>query len=253
MNPLPIFTEKLPNGLPFEMIYVAGGQFNMGSTEEGAYEDEQPIHSVEVHHFYIGKHLVTQALWEAVMQHNPAFFPGKNRPVESVSWEDCQTFVQKLNILTSQPYRLPTEAEWEYAARGGAMSKGYRYAGSNRLTEVGWFDKNSHGETKEVGLKFPNELGLYDMNGNVWEWVEDQWHDNYKGAPLDGSAWVDRESGANRVYRGGSWYGTARIAALLFATATPRGIGTAILACAWSCPSSQEVVNPCYPVSQRSS
>ena len=139
------------------------------------------------------------------MKDNPSFFTGDSRPVETVSWEDAQAFIQKLNELTGKVYRLPAEAEWEYAARGGQHSKGYKYAGSNKLKEVGWYRENSHVETKAVGLKYSNELGLYDMSGNVWEWVEDQWHGNYEGAPTDGSAWVDKEEGTSRVLRGGSW------------------------------------------------
>ena len=189
----------------------------MGSAEEDAFGDEQPVHEVKLNSFYIGKYPVTQALWTAVMKDNPSFFTGDSRPVEMVYWEDAQAFVQKLNELTGKVYRLPTEAEWEYAARGGVQvrmdaarggdqSRGYKYAGSNKLKEVGWYGDNSHVETKAVGLKYPNELGLYDMSGNVWEWVEDQWHDNYEGAPGDGSAWVDKVEGIDhRVLRGGSW------------------------------------------------
>ena len=268
LNPIPAhvsngqtFTETVKS-VSFPMVYVEGNAFDMGADDLD--DIDGPVHRVTVNSFFIGAFPVTQRLWEVVMESNPSFFPGPNRPVESISWEDCQGFLQKLNAATLRNYRLPTEAEWEFAARGGKIGhkKNQQYAGSDRLTEVGWFEGNSHGETKAVGLKFPNELGLYDMTGNVWEWVEDQWHDGYDGAPLDGSAWVDREHGANRVHRGGSWglappvTPLAKLPRCKFATTTPRGIGKAsgdLLACAWSCPSSQEVVNPCYPVSQRSS
>ncbi len=188
-----------------EMIPVRGSIFKMGGGDEEAYDDEKPVHPVTVGDFAIAKYPVTQRLWEAVMGNNPSNFKGKRRPVERVSWNDAQDFIKKLNQLTGESYRLPTEAEWEYAARGGRESQNYKYAGGNKLKEVGWFRDNSHGETKTVGLKDPNELGLYDMSGNVYEWVEDQWHNNYEGAPSDGSAWVDQSEGANRVLRGGSW------------------------------------------------
>ena len=179
----------------------------MGSEDEEAYNEEKPIHKVALDGFYIGKFPVTQALWKAVMgeNNNPSYFRGADRPVEMVSWEDAQEFLQKLNGLTCKSYRLPTEAEWEYAARGGKNREGYKYSGSNKLKEVGWYDDNSHRETKIVGLKYPNELGIYDLSGNVWEWLEDRWHSNYQEAPTDGTAWVDREKDAHSVLRGGSW------------------------------------------------
>jgi formylglycine-generating enzyme required for sulfatase activity len=141
---------------------------------------------------------------------NPSYFKGKHRPIENVSWEDTQLFLEKLNkdvrLEPGQQFRLPSEAEWEYAARGGEFSQGYKYAGSEKLAEVGWYTDNSHSETKPVGLKAPNELDIYDMSGNVWEWCADQWHDSYQGAPNDNSAWVDSiDKGADRVFRGGSW------------------------------------------------
>lgn len=128
---------------------------------------EYPIHQVKLSAYYIGKYPVTQGLWKSVMgeDHNPAYYRGDKRPVESVSWHDAQAFIQKLNALSGKTYDLPTEAQWEYAARGGRRSRGYRYAGSNKLKEVGWYYNNSHRETKDVGLKYPNELGLYDMSG----------------------------------------------------------------------------------------
>jgi formylglycine-generating enzyme len=126
-------------------------------------------------------------------------------PVELVSWNDIQEFLRKLNAQTGKRYRLPTEAEWEYAARGGNQSRGYLYSGGNSVDEVGWHSGNSGSKTRPVGQKKRNELGLYDMSGNVWEWCEDDWHDNYDGAPTDGRAWVDSPRAPGRVYRGGCW------------------------------------------------
>ena len=145
------------------------------------------------------------------MGDNPSFFKGKQRPVERVSWEDAQIFIKKLNGITGKHFRLPSEGEWEYAARGGPHKSPYRYAGSDKLKEVGWFASNSHGETKPVGLKAPNELGLYDMSGNVWEWCEDDWHVDYQKAPDNGSAWIDSpDRGSLRVNRGGGYFDDAQ-------------------------------------------
>lgn len=203
----PNIEETLPNDVSFEMTFVEGGSFLMGGRDDRAAEYEKPVHEVSLPSFYIGKYPVTQEVWTAVMgaENNPSGFPGYKRPVERVSWNDTQDFIKKLNELTGRTYRLLTEAEWEYAARGGKLSQGYIYAGSNKLTDIGWFKENSAEKTHPVGLKYSNELGLYDMSGNVREWVEDQWHDNYEGAPVDGSAWVDGGEGAQRVRRGGSW------------------------------------------------
>lgn len=139
--------------------------------------------------FYIGKYPVTQAQWKAVMRNNPSNFKANNLPVESVSWNDCKTFIKKINKLTDVTFRLPKEAEWEYAARGGNMTHKYKYSGSNNLDEVGWYSRNSLQQTHPVGQKKPNELGIYDMSGNVWEWCEDFYE-----------SWE-----SNRVFRGGSW------------------------------------------------
>ena len=182
----------------------------MGGDDDQAFSYEKPLHEVIMEKFHIGKYPVTQALWEAIMGGNPSRYKGADRPVEQVSWEDTQDFLQKLNTLTGKSYRLPSEAEWEYAARGGNRSEGYLYAGSDRLEQVGWYNKNSDGGTQPVGQKLGNELGIYDMCGNVREWVEDQWHDRYEGAPTDGTAWVDQEERAPRVRRGGSWYDNAQ-------------------------------------------
>jgi sulfatase modifying factor 1 len=204
-----IHTQECP------MIFIEAGRFNMGSPD-----DEQSQHSVTVPDFYLGKYPVTQGLWKAVMNdENPSNFSGDDRPVEQVSWDEAQVFIGKLNALpeAGRPagylFSLPTEAEWEYAARGGKYHReGYKYAGSDRLKDVGWFADNSGGETKPVGLKYPNQLGLHDMSGNVWEWCADDWHEKYdEHAPADGSAWIDHpERGLGRVLRGGSWDSSAK-------------------------------------------
>jgi formylglycine-generating enzyme required for sulfatase activity len=189
-------TSYTVSGVTFEMIDVEGGNFNMGGNDSEAYDDEEPVHSEYVSSFQIGKTEVTQALWKAVMRSNPSSFKGDNLPVESVSWNDCKDFIRKLNSLTGQNFRLPTEAEWEYAARGGNRSRGYKYSGSNNIGEVAWYTNNSSNTTHAVATKAPNELGIYDMSGNVWEWTSDLWSDNYSSS----------RSGSYRVSRGGSWY-----------------------------------------------
>lgn len=195
------FTVK---GVKFTMVSVAGGTFQMGATAEqqNPNSDEKPVHRVTLSSYYIGQTEVTQALWEAVMGTNPSNFKGADLPVEKVSWDDCQTFIKKLNALTGQTFRLPTEAEWEYAARGGAKSKGYQYSGSNNLGEVAWYTDNSGGKTHAVGTKRANELGLYDMSGNVWEWCQD-WYGSYSSSAQTNPQGAS--SGSNRVDRGGSW------------------------------------------------
>ncbi len=191
---------------PLEMVLVRGGTFQMGSDDY--FDAEKPIHSVTLPDFEIGKYPITQKLWREIMGNNPSQFKGDDLPVEKVSWDDCQEFLKKLNArFPGKDYRLPTEAEWEYAARGGqeGVKNGFAYAGSNNLDEVGWYDKNSGSKTHPVGQKAANAFGLYDMHGNVWEWCEDVWHDSYKSAPDDGSAWVKGGNQEWRVLRGGSW------------------------------------------------
>lgn len=192
-------------GVSFRMVYVQGGTFRMGSNDPGAGDDEQPVHSVTLSDYYIGETEVTQQLWRAVMGSNPSFFTGDSqRPVDGVSWEDCQTFISKLNALTGKDFRLPTESEWEYAARGGNKSRGYKYSGSNTLSDVAWYYNNASGTTHPVKQKRSNELGLYDMSGNVWEWCQDYYDgDYYSQSPSYNPAGPD--SGSNRVSRGGSW------------------------------------------------
>ena len=150
---------------------------------------------------------MTQALWKAVMGSNPSNRKGDNLPVENVSWNDCQTFLRKLNAMTDKNFRLPTEAEWEFAARGGNRSRGYQYSGSKKIDDVAWYNNNSGGETHPVGTKAPNELGIYDMSGNVWEWCQD-WYGDYHGYSQTNPTGPSSASG--RMNRGGSWYNYAR-------------------------------------------
>ena len=189
------------NGVSFKMIKVEAGTFEMGDDED----DDCPTHEVTLtRDYYIGETPVTQALWEAVMGNNPSQFQGRNRPVENVSWNDCMEFVKKLKRLTNQDFRFPTEAEWEFAARGGNSSEGYEFAGSDDLDDVGWYNDNSDDETHPVKRKSANELGIYDMSGNVWEWCWD-WYDSdyYDESPERNP--TGAASGSSRVGRGGSW------------------------------------------------
>lgn len=199
------------NGVTFEMVRVDGGSYSMGSYSGES--DEQPVHSESVSTFYIGRTEVTQALWAAVMRDNPSKFRGENLPVENVSWYDCQEFVERLSRLTGRIFRLPTEAEWEFAARGGIRSHGYIYSGSDDVYRVAWYTENSGGTTHPVGQKLANELGIFDMSGNVWEWTSDAYSSNYN-SPRNSS---------NRVYRGGSWYNAASYCRVAYRNATSPG------------------------------
>ena len=206
------------NGVSFTMIGVEGGTFQMGATNEqgsDAYDDEKPVHKVTVSSFSIGQTEVTQALWYAVMGQKPTsggsqwsstYGLGDNRPAYYVSWNDCQEFITKLNQITGQQFRLPTEAEWEFAARGGTKSKGYKYSGSNTVGDVAWYYDNSSSKTHDVATKQANELGIYDMSGNVWEWCSD-WYGSYSSSAQTNP--TGPTSGSNRVYRGGGWDGDA--------------------------------------------
>lgn len=197
------------NGVKFTMVPVEGGTFTMGATSEqgsDAEEDEKPAHKVTLGDYYIGQTEVTQALWEAVMGSNPSFFEGDNLPVEQVSWNDCQVFIQKLNQLTGKQFRLPTEAEWEYAARGGRKSQGYKYAGGNNIGSVAWYTGNSGIETHPIGTKQANELGIYDMSGNVYEWCSDWYGDYTSSSQSDPQG---PSSGSGRVGRGGDYGSSA--------------------------------------------
>ena len=204
------YREYTVNGVRFKMIVVEGGTFTMGATSEqqNPDSDEKPTHTVTLSDYYIGETEVTQELWTAVMGSNPSRFTGNmQRPVERVSWNDCQTFIQKLNRLTGANFRLPTEAEWEFAARGGRNSRGYQYSGSSNLGNVAWYDGNSSDTTHPVKTKSPNELGIYDMTGNVWEWCQD-WFGNYSSSSQTNP--TGPGTGSRRVYRGGSWSGSTR-------------------------------------------
>ena len=198
------------NGINIEMVKVEAGTFMMGATSEmkKPYSWEKPVHQVILtNDYYMGKYEVTQALWQAVMGNNPSKFKGDNLPVETVSWNDCQDFISKLNSLTGRNFRLPTEAEWEYAARGGKKSRGYQYSGSSKISNVAWYDGNSGSKTHAVGTKQPNELGIYDMTGNVWEWCQD-WYGSYSSSSRTNP--TGATSGSIRVRRGGCWGINAR-------------------------------------------
>ena len=229
-----IFWEPLLEGLNLEewkveltlkykenlMIFVQGGTFQMGSNSGDS--DEKPVHTVTVNDFYISKYEVTQKEWKEVMGSNPSYFKGDNLPVEQVSWYDAVEFCNKKSRkegltpcysgsgksitcnFNANGYRLPTEAEWEYAARGGNKSKGYKYSGSNTIGDVAWYSSNSGNKTHQVGTKQANELGISDMSGNVWEWCWD-WYDNdyYSSSPRNDP--TGPSSGSYRVLRGGGW------------------------------------------------
>ena len=198
----------------YRMIYVSGGTFTMGATSEmeGEYDwdqpedEEKPTHQVTLSSYYIGETEVTQALWKAVMGRNPSRFKGDDLPVGNVSWDDCQTFISKLNALTGKRFRLPTEAEWEFAARGGNQSRHTQYSGSSRIDDVAWYWSNCGEKTHPVKTKQPNELGIYDMSGNVDEWCQDRYgsYGSYAQTNPTGAS-----SGSKRVLRGGGWLSEA--------------------------------------------
>lgn len=197
-------------GTSFKMVKVDGGTFTMGATAEqgaDAQNNERPTHQVTLSDYYIGQTEVTQALWSAVMGKNPSEFKGNNLPVEQVSWNDCQAFIEKLNSMLSNElggkrFALPTEAQWEFAARGGNQSKGYKYAGSNNIDDIAWYRKNSDVKTHPVAQKRSNELGIYDMSGNVWEWCKDCYVRYSSNAQTDPQGPAD---GTYHVNRGGGW------------------------------------------------
>ena len=203
--------ERVLTQIDAQMVRVPGGTFTMGCTREqtDCYDAEKPVHSVRAGSFEISRYEVTQEVWAVVMGENPSHFKNCPQcPAEQVSWNDVQEFLQKLNTRGGR-YRLPSEAEWEYAARGGQRNQGYQYVGSDSLDAVAWYGDNSGKRTHPVGQKQANELGLYDLSGNVWEWVKDCWNASYAGAPSNGQAWERGDCGS-RVLRGGSWIGPPR-------------------------------------------
>lgn len=192
-------------GVSFTMVYVKGGAFMMGASDiqgEFAGKNEGPLHKVTLSDYYIGKFEVTQKLWKVVMGNNPSKYPGDDRPVDSVSWDDCNLFISRLNSLSGLIFSLPTEAQWEYAAKGGVFAEDFLFSGSNKIGSVAWFGKNTKA-TKNVGIKQPNALGIFDMSGNVGEWCLD-YYDFYTASTLNNPS--GPEGGSNRVTRGGDWY-----------------------------------------------
>lgn len=197
-----------------EMIEIPGGEFRMGSPEEGTdgYRDEMPQHIVTIQPFKMGKYPVTQGWWQEVMGNNPSYFRGEDRPVENVTWMSAIKFCERLSEAMGRHYKLPSEAKWEYACRAGTTTS---FALGETITSdiVNYHGEFLHkikgkhrGETVSAGsLGVANAFGLYDMHGNVWEWCGDVWHSNYKGAPTDGSSWVEEGETKSRVIRGGSW------------------------------------------------
>jgi formylglycine-generating enzyme required for sulfatase activity len=220
INPQSSFTEDLGNGVKLEMIAIPGGTFWMGSPANEAErgDNESPQHQVTVPSFFMGKYPLTQAQYQAIMGHNPSYFIGNNRPVETVSWDHAVTFCRKLSQRTGKNYRLPSEAEWEYACRAGTKTP-FSF-GDNITTDLVNYNGNYpyksapkgkyREQTTDVGNFPPNAFGLYDMHGNVWEWCEDDWHENYINAPINGSAWKNRSGSNIKLLRGGSWYYFAR-------------------------------------------
>ena len=197
------------NGIPYPMVYVEPGAFRMGT-------DRNYVDIKFKEGYYIGMYLVTQALWKSIMGNNPSYFKLGNHPVEGVYKDDickrngfleilnAKDEARRLNIQDGLQFKLPSEAQWEYAARGGRESQSFLYAGSNKLKEVGWYRNNSSRQTQPIGLKHPNELGLYDMCGNVDEWCADYWHNRLGDAPSNGDAWYENGDEFQGVRRGGS-------------------------------------------------
>ncbi len=194
-----------------EFVLIPAGEFDMGSpaNEKDRGSNEGHVHRVKISKaFYMGKYEVTEKQWREVTGNDPSHFKGDNLPVESVSWNDVQEFIRKLNEKEgTNKYRLPSEAEWEYAARAGTTTRYSFGDDESKLGDYAWYPANSGNKTHEVGQKKPNPWGLYDIHGNVWEWVQDKWHSDYNGAPTDGSAW---EGDGFHVIRGGRWYGIAK-------------------------------------------
>ncbi|MCW5906535.1 MAG: formylglycine-generating enzyme family protein [Chitinophagales bacterium] len=209
-KPLDAKTKAILQEIEERMVLIEGGTFTMGCVnpqDTDCYYWEKPRHTVMVDTFYMGKYPVTQKQWKTIMGSDPSKKECQDCPVIYVSWHDAQMFISKLNQLSHQNYRLPTEAEWEYAAKGGNKSHGYKYAGSNVAMEVAWFDTLIAHHTHPVGTKKPNELGLYDMSGNVWQWCSDWFDEKYYSKSPSSNPKGPETGNGNRVLRGGSWWG----------------------------------------------
>ncbi|WP_370575246.1 formylglycine-generating enzyme family protein [Methanomethylovorans sp.] len=210
-----ISPDVYTNSLGMDLIPIPAGEFYMGSLsdENNWYRNERPLHKVSmVNGFFLGRYQVTQKQWTDIMGVNPSRIPGDDRPVDRISWSEAQEFIRRLNEKEATgKYRLPTEAEWEYACRAGTDSR-YSFGDEgSELSDYGWYSENESTGAYPVGRKKPNPWGLYDMHGNLWEWVQDRYHDNYEGAPADGSAWGEAASNAKVLYvlKGGSWITSA--------------------------------------------
>ena len=198
-------TSTIENSLGMTLVAIEPGRFDMGGEHSGV-ASEVPVRQVKIAPFYIGKYEVTQAEWVAVMGSNPSAYKHPNKPVDQVTWVEVQSFIQRLNQKEqTNKYRLPTEAEWEYAAQAGSTGNYGFDGGVEDLPKYAWFGQQGNVGTRPVGKRQANAWGLHDMHGNVWEWVEDCWHDNYEGAPLDEKPWVTGGDCAVRVLRGGGW------------------------------------------------
>ena len=225
------FTEELDNGVTLDMVYISGGKFLMGSPEDEGDNSEKSQHEVTISSFFMGKYPITQAQYQQVMSDNPSKFKGDDRPVECVSWDEAVEFCRRLSKQTGKEYRLPSEAEWEYACR--ARTNTPFYFGDAITYELANYDRNIS-ETTSVGHFPPNAFGLYDMHGNVAEWCQDNWHINYENAPTDGSAWLSGASrnkvvawlsglGYIKVIRGGSWFNFPRFCRSASRSFSPSG------------------------------
>jgi len=208
------FRDSLGNGLVMEMVRIPSGKFMIGSplNETGRRENESPLSEINVPAFYMAKFAVTQEQWAAIMGNNPSIFRDNlQAPVENTSWLEAQDFCRKLAQRSQHFYRLPSESEWEYACRAGTNTAFHFGDSSEQLADYAWFGDNANKRSHPVGAKVPNPWGLHEMHGGIWEWCEDIWHDSFKDAPVDGSAWVNNDNSSRRVRKGGSWSNEARL------------------------------------------